>query len=41
MTVQAAVKELYEASSEEEKLSLLAEIGAFVRSMETPSYPSK
>ena len=41
MTVQTAVRELYEASGKEEKLSLLAEIGAFLGSIKNPSYPSK
>ena len=36
-----AAKDLYEVSSEEEALTLLADITDFVRSMEAPSYPSK
>ncbi|CAL5220282.1 g2267 [Coccomyxa viridis] len=40
-TYAQAVRCLYEVSSEEEALTLLAETSDFVRSMETPSYPSR
>ena len=36
-----AAQHLYVFSSEKEKVALLAEIGAYVRSMDAPSYPSE
>ena len=36
-----AARDLYKLSSEEEKLALLADIEAFVRSREPPSYPDE
>ncbi len=35
------VNELYKVSDDQEALALLADIGEYVRSMETPSYPTK
>ncbi len=40
MAVQT-VRQLYELSTEEEALTLLADISTYVRTMETPSYPRR
>ena len=35
------VNELYKVSNQGEALALLADVGTYVRSMETPAYPSR
>ena len=35
------VNELYKVSSDEEALTLLADVAAYARSSETPPYPSR
>ena len=40
MAVQT-VEELYKVSSDQEKVDLLADIGAYVRSKKTPLFPSE